>query len=93
MPNMYYKIFIFLDCLSTEQLPDGYVIYSDNTATYNTTVSFYCNEGFYLVGNSVRICLADGRWDGSSPFCIRKGKDMVWSYGVKEHNYNLFTKM
>ena len=35
------------------------------------TVTFFCNDGFNLSGNSIRTCQPDGKWSGSQPQCIR----------------------
>ncbi|XP_060077759.1 sushi, von Willebrand factor type A, EGF and pentraxin domain-containing protein 1-like, partial [Ylistrum balloti] len=34
-----------------------------------STARFECDEGFILVGSDTRLCLSDGRWSGTMPFC------------------------
>ena len=33
------------------------------------TLTYSCYEGFELVGNPVRTCLANGEWSGQGPVC------------------------
>ena len=35
----------------------------DSTATYS------CNDGYNLVGDTTRTCLASGSWSGDDPTC------------------------
>lgn len=36
---------------------------------YETTIEFFCEEGYRLEGESIRTCRADGSWSGSSHVC------------------------
>eukprot|EP00117_Sycon_ciliatum_P020296 scpid38266/ scgid3722/ CUB and sushi domain-containing protein 3; CUB and sushi multiple domains protein 3 len=38
--------------------------------TYNRTVTYDCNRGYNLRGDSVRRCQADRTWTGFLPFCM-----------------------
>ena len=42
------------------------VVVRGDMATYS------CNDGFDLVGVSVRVCGDDGEWSDEAPMCIRK---------------------
>ncbi|XP_076997754.1 sushi, von Willebrand factor type A, EGF and pentraxin domain-containing protein 1 isoform X2 [Tamandua tetradactyla] len=37
---------------------------------YGTLVSYTCNPGYKILGNSMLICQEDGTWNGSAPSCI-----------------------
>ncbi|PFX17351.1 Low-density lipoprotein receptor-related protein 6 [Stylophora pistillata] len=37
---------------------------------YDTLCSFYCNDGYSLVGSSVRRCLENGTWSGETSLCL-----------------------
>ncbi|KAL2076608.1 hypothetical protein ACEWY4_027797 [Coilia grayii] len=38
--------------------------------SFQTTVSFSCNPGYYLLGTSTLSCQGDGTWDRSLPKCL-----------------------
>lgn len=46
-------------------LPSGPQRYS-----FQTTVSYTCNPGYYLLGTSTLTCQGDGTWDRSLPKCL-----------------------
>ncbi|KAB5530866.1 hypothetical protein PHYPO_G00134270 [Pangasianodon hypophthalmus] len=46
-------------------LPSGPHRYS-----FQTTVSYTCNPGYYLLGTSTLTCQGDGTWDRSLPKCL-----------------------
>ena len=51
--------------------PDnGMVVVVGNSRGDMATYS--CNDGFDLVGVSVRVCGDDGVWSDEAPVCIRK---------------------
>ena len=35
------------------------------------TVTYFCNKGYYLSGDSIRTCQTDGEWSGDQPNCTR----------------------
>ncbi|XP_060701164.1 membrane cofactor protein-like isoform X1 [Hemiscyllium ocellatum] len=45
---------------------NGY--YELRNATFEMKATFYCNEGYRMVGRNYRLCKADG-WDGQVPTC------------------------
>jgi CUB/sushi domain-containing protein len=63
-------------CAFPHSIAHGLVDYKirgseENGLTYGSSVSFYCDHGYELVGNHVRLCEADGVWAGAEPECVR----------------------
>jgi hypothetical protein len=54
-------------CLPPESFADGYTDISDYT--YGSNVTYHCNMGYQLVGQTVRTCQANGLWSGDTPHC------------------------
>ncbi|KAK8726504.1 hypothetical protein OTU49_010282 [Cherax quadricarinatus] len=40
-----------------------------NSYSYGDTISFTCNPGFFLKGDTERTCQVDGKWSGEHPHC------------------------
>jgi hypothetical protein len=40
------------------------------SVSYNSLVSYTCNYGYMLIGDSVRRCEKDREWTGTEPHCI-----------------------
>ena len=36
----------------------------------SSIASYTCNDGFTLVGEEERECMADGQWSGREPICV-----------------------
>ena len=45
------------------------VSYSSNSRSYNSTVTYSCENGYNLVGVAERTCLSSGNWSGDTPSC------------------------
>ena len=56
-----------VDCGSLMDPVNGAV--SLTNTTYNSTATYSCNDGFNLVGDTTRTCLASGNWSDSAPTC------------------------
>ena len=39
------------------------------TFRIGSTVRFYCNSGYKLIGEAVRKCQKNGLWSGQQPIC------------------------
>lgn len=50
--------------LNAQRIGDSFIIAS--------SVSYTCNEGFEMIGQSRRYCQSDGQWSGQAPQCERK---------------------
>lgn len=52
----------------------GSVVIPHGVACYNGTISgsilsYQCDDGFTIVGNTNHVCLSDGSWSGEAPDC------------------------
>ena len=59
-----------VDCGGLPPLPNGLMVINDTT--FNSTASYSCDTGYELVGNTTRICQANGNWSGDQPSCLGK---------------------
>ena len=61
-------------CPNLPQPVNGAVMYSSSTIPRpeESTVTYSCNTGYGLVGNSVRMCTSSG-WSGTNPLCRGTG--------------------
>ena len=48
--------------------PDNGAVSVTNT-TFASTATYSCNDGYSLVGDTTRTCLASGLWSGVVPNC------------------------
>ena len=48
------------------------MVVTSNSTYVNSIATFTCNFGYDLVGDSQRICQADGTWSNMVPTCDRK---------------------
>ena len=60
-------LFVARDCGYLPAPMNGTV--AGGQTTYPNKLSYSCDEGFELVGSSVRQCEADGNWNGLQPTC------------------------
>ena len=52
-----------IECSDVDNLPNGVFTYQPNDKKLvNTTATYECNPGFYLVGISVRTCTEEKTW-------------------------------
>ena len=69
-PNMYVYFYLtVVDCGTLNTTTNGQVSHL-NVTTFRQTATYSCNTGYNLVGDSTRMCQADGMWSGSEPTCI-----------------------
>ena len=54
---------------TTNTTTNGQVSHPNGT-TFGQKATYSCNTGYNLVGDSTRMCQADGMWSGSEPTCI-----------------------
>ena len=65
-----FSLLTAVDCGNLTDPANGQVIHPGGT-TFGQTATYSCNTGFNLVGNSTRMCQADGMWTASTPTCER----------------------
>ena len=63
-------VYAVVDCGMLPSISNGEV--SQLSTTVGSVATYSCNDGFDLVGQSSRSCLASKRWSGSPPTCQRK---------------------
>ncbi|CAI8036485.1 CUB and sushi domain-containing protein 3, partial [Geodia barretti] len=56
-----------VDCGGLPDPENGAATVTDTI--FNSTATFSCNDGYNLVGEETRRCLASGSWSGSAPNC------------------------
>ena len=78
------------DCLpvSCEPPPipnNGSIVGYDSNVYYNfsTSITYQCDEGYFLNGSSVSTCQADKEWSDSVPECIELCEDFEFTNGIK----------
>jgi len=59
-----------VNCGEPSVLQNG-VVYNKDKTTYESEIGFFCNPGYYVSGNLHRTCMANGKWSGSQPRCIK----------------------
>ena len=42
--------------------------------TIDSVATYSCDDGYYLKGDSFRVCLENGLWSGSAPQCDGKSQ-------------------
>ena len=62
--------------------PNGRVMF--NSMTYNSLISYECNYGYMVIGETVRRCERNKGWTGLQPICRGKGST-ISSYPIKNH--------
>ena len=62
--------FLVQNCGVPETVTNG-VRMMENT-TYGSSVSYFCNPGYMLVGSRKRVCQANGQWSGQATSCASK---------------------
>ena len=56
-------------CWDLDVLPPKNGKRTGNEFGIGSTVSFSCNQGYELIGNSSLTCQSDGQWSGIVPIC------------------------
>ena len=57
-----------MNCSTLSNQVNGQVSHTAGTA-FGQTATYSCDTGYNLVGDSTRMCQANGIWSGSEPTC------------------------
>ena len=73
----YYFSYTVIDCGDLTDPDDGQITFSSGVVAttdtgLNAVATYACSEGYSLVGDVMRICQANGQWDGAEPSCTCK---------------------
>ena len=67
MKSFQLLLFPAVSCPTPGNPPFGRVMY--NSVTYNSLISYECNYGYMIVGETVRRCERNKVWTGLEPIC------------------------
>lgn len=67
-----------VDCGDLSNPANGIVTF--NLTTYWSPAIYSCNEGFELMGEEERRCLADDMWSGEAPTCVEEGECLYQTF-------------
>ena len=70
-------VILVVDCGPLPKPEKGYV-HTPSGTTYNSVATYYCIEGYVLLGNSERRCGFDGSWSPAVPSCVRECNTLSW---------------
>ena len=63
----FYLLLTAIDCGDPGTVKNGRRDLS--STTFSNTVTYFCDDGFIMIGSSVRRCRRNGQWSGSIPEC------------------------
>jgi hypothetical protein len=69
------KILVAIQCDRPENPLNGRAVY--DSVSYNSLISYECNYGYMLIGDSVRRCERNKMWTGTEPTCKGNEKPIV----------------
>ena len=67
LPTLSCSLQSLVNCGNPGEPVNGYT--NDSVFTYQSTVQYYCNEGYQLSGDSSIECTANGNWSNTLPNC------------------------
>ncbi|GFY38659.1 CUB and sushi domain-containing protein 3, partial [Trichonephila inaurata madagascariensis] len=59
----------YVECGRPLTLENGTYTLLDDLTTYQSRVSYRCNDNFTIIGHDQRSCLETGKWSGREPTC------------------------
>ncbi|XP_061430277.1 sushi, von Willebrand factor type A, EGF and pentraxin domain-containing protein 1-like [Lethenteron reissneri] len=72
-------------CDTPEEVENGRVSFPSEL-DYDSIVTYHCNQGFSLIGNTIRRCNEKGVWSDSAPACkeLKSTKDVLQKLSTEE---------
>ncbi|CAI8041021.1 Sushi, von Willebrand factor type A, EGF and pentraxin domain-containing protein 1, partial [Geodia barretti] len=70
-----------VDCGGLPDPENGTATVADTI--FNSTATFSCNDGYNLVGEETRRCLASGNWSANEPSCVGCTQDCIKCDAIK----------
>ncbi len=65
-----------MDCGNPDEADDnGRVEFT--TTTFESTATYFCDNGYILTGSMTVTCQADREWSDTAPECVRKYMSIV----------------
>ncbi|XP_067672504.1 uncharacterized protein [Haliotis asinina] len=58
-----------IQCMDPPPLANGYILNNRQYHRYEDSIIMSCKIGFNLIGQSLRMCQANGQWNGTAPTC------------------------
>lgn len=83
--------FVVIDCGTPQTINNGYFRIVNGT-TFGSSIMYYCNERFVLVGSSSRNCQIKNnrvQWSPEAPTCILHGT-VLWRILACCHSVTIF---
>ncbi|XP_028966823.1 CUB and sushi domain-containing protein 1 [Galendromus occidentalis] len=66
-----------IDCGRPDLIPNGRGLLVNGSTTYNSHVEYECLHEKISIGETLRVCLANGTWSGREPLCVDGGSDQA----------------
>ena len=68
---IFYILFAVVECPDPTVLKYGSVDPPEERYFVGNETMYECDSGYRLRGSVKRVCLANGKWSGSTPICSR----------------------
>lgn len=84
--SIFVEFFLPADC-GPPLVPVNGIVLAYTRTTVGHKITYRCNQGYSMSGQSVASCLVSGFWNILPPICIESGEYLRWNgYTLKEHS-------